>query len=35
MEELFTESLNSGIAPITIEEFIEELRQIAREIDET
>jgi len=32
-EQEFLDSLNSGIAPVTIDEFIEELRQLAKEID--
>ena len=33
IESKFIESLKSGIAPISIEEFIAELREIARNID--
>ncbi len=32
LEKLFKESLDSGIAPITKEEFIEELREISANI---
>lgn len=34
IEQQFLDSLDSGIAPITIEEFIKELREIAQDIDE-